>query len=93
VIRMGKQPRGDLCALRPMPSHKVDLAAQAVTRLEASPAQYEHAAARVEYGILARSGDELERGLELARSCGADGLAERATRELETVRGLSRVTS
>jgi tetratricopeptide (TPR) repeat protein len=71
----------------------VDLAAQAVTRLAASPAQYEHAAARVEYGILARSGDELERGLELARSCGADGLAERATRELETVRGLSRVTS
>ena len=33
----------------------VRLAAQAVTYLEASPCQYEHAAARVEYGILARS--------------------------------------
>ncbi|MEV0977521.1 AAA family ATPase [Streptomyces sp. NPDC049915] len=57
----------------------VDLAAQAVTYLAASPAQYEHAAARIEYGIL-------------ARSCGADGLAARATQALETVRGLSGVS-
>ncbi|POX45205.1 hypothetical protein C3489_34760 [Streptomyces sp. Ru71] len=71
----------------------VDLAAQAVKYLEASPAQYEHAAARIEHGVLARSEPELERGLALARSCGADGLVERATRELETVRGLSGVTS
>ncbi|PWJ04327.1 hypothetical protein DKG34_27490 [Streptomyces sp. NWU49] len=56
----------------------VRLAAQAVGYLESSPCQYEHAAARVEYGILARSGPDLERGLALARSCGADGLAARA---------------
>ncbi|MCL7426006.1 AAA family ATPase [Streptomyces sp. YS415] len=52
----------------------VRLAAQAVTFLEASPCQYEHAAARIEYGIAARSTTELNRGLALARQCGADGL-------------------
>jgi tetratricopeptide (TPR) repeat protein len=56
----------------------VRLAAQAVTYLEASPCQYEHAAALVEYGIATRSVPELERGLSLAESCGADGLAVRA---------------
>jgi tetratricopeptide (TPR) repeat protein len=56
----------------------VRLAEQAVARLEASPCQYEHAVARVEYGIAARSTAELERGLALARSCGADGLAAHA---------------
>ncbi|MGX1567475.1 ATP-binding protein [Streptomyces sp. NPDC055506] len=61
----------------------VRLAAQAVTYLEASPCQYEHAAARIEYGILARSVSDLERGLDLAVSCGADGLAERARAVLE----------
>ncbi|MFI6934761.1 ATP-binding protein [Streptomyces sp. NPDC050287] len=61
----------------------VRLAAQAVTYLEASPCQYEHAAARVEYGILSRSASELNRGLALARSCGADGLAARASAALE----------
>ncbi|WP_435613008.1 ATP-binding protein [Streptomyces sp. bgisy159] len=67
----------------------VQLAGQAVTFLESSPCQFEHAAARVEYGIAARSGAELERGLTLARSCGADGLAaqaERALRELSALR-------
>ncbi|GEC03112.1 hypothetical protein SSP24_07670 [Streptomyces spinoverrucosus] len=57
---------------------KVRLAAQAVTYLEASPCQYEHAAARIEYGLAARSTTELNRGLTLARSCGADGLARQA---------------
>lgn len=66
----------------------VRLAAQAVTYLEASPCQYEHAAARVEYGIASRSAAELERGLALARSCGADGLAARARQVLESGRGL-----
>ncbi|MET4659481.1 tetratricopeptide (TPR) repeat protein [Streptomyces sp. PvP037] len=66
----------------------VRLAAQAVTYLESSPCQYEHAAARVEYGILARSVPDLERGLALARSCGADGLAKRAREELGTSAGL-----
>ncbi|MFI2436203.1 ATP-binding protein [Streptomyces sp. NPDC018693] len=61
---------------------RVQLAGQAVTYLEASPCQYEHAAARVEYGIAARSAAELDRGLTLARSCGADGLAAQAERAL-----------
>ena len=56
----------------------VRLAEQAVTYLEASPCQYEHAAARVEYGIAARSAAELRRGMTLARSCGADGLVTQA---------------
>lgn len=66
----------------------VRLASQAVTYLEASPCQYEHAAARVEYGILARSVAELNRGLALAQSCGADGLVAQAREVLETGRGL-----
>lgn len=66
----------------------VRLAAQAVTYLECSPCQYEHAVARVEYGTLARSAPDLERGLALARSCGADALVERARAELATGAGL-----
>ncbi|MET8564025.1 AAA family ATPase [Streptomyces flaveolus] len=66
----------------------VQLAARAVTYLEASPCQYEHAAARVEYGIAARSVPELSRGLDLARACGAEGLVTRAREVLETGRGL-----
>ncbi|SCE51248.1 hypothetical protein GA0115245_14492 [Streptomyces sp. di188] len=62
----------------------VRLAGQAVTYLESSPCQYEHAAARIEYGVLARSVPDLERGEALARSCGADGLLERARAELAT---------
>ncbi|MFD4570906.1 ATP-binding protein [Streptomyces sp. NPDC058417] len=61
----------------------VRLAGQAVTYLEASPCQYEHAAARVEYGIAARSASELHRGLTLARECGADGLELQAQRALD----------
>ncbi|MEV5384721.1 AAA family ATPase [Streptomyces sp. NPDC052721] len=66
----------------------VQLAARAVTYLEASPCQYEHAAARVEYGIAARSVAELNRGLDLARACGAEGLVAQAREVLETGRGL-----
>ncbi|WP_105971310.1 ATP-binding protein [Streptomyces geranii] len=66
----------------------VRLAAQAVAYLESSPCQYEHAAARVEYGILSRSVTEIQRGLTLARSCGADGLVAQAREVLETGRGL-----
>ncbi|MFF7448940.1 MULTISPECIES: AAA family ATPase [unclassified Streptomyces] len=66
----------------------VRLLSQAVTYLEASPCQYEHAAARVEYGIAARSVAEINRGLALARSCGADGLVNQAREVLETGRGL-----
>ncbi|MGI5459657.1 ATP-binding protein [Streptomyces sp. CA-249302] len=66
----------------------VRLSAQAVAYLESSPCQYEHAAARVEYGIAARSVSEINRGLALARSCGADGLVTQAREVLETGRGL-----
>ncbi|WP_409468266.1 ATP-binding protein [Streptomyces sp. HC307] len=66
---------------------KVRLAAQAVTYLEASPCQYEHAAARIEYGLAARSTSELNRGLTLARSCGADGLAMQARQGLAALEG------
>ncbi|GHE59247.1 hypothetical protein GCM10018785_30530 [Streptomyces longispororuber] len=58
------------------------LYAKAVAYLEASPCAYEHAVARVEYGLAAGSVEELQRGLALARSCGADGLAARAERGL-----------
>lgn len=67
---------------------QLTLYAKAVTYLEASPCAYEHALARVEYGMAARSLSELNRGLTLARSCGADGLAARAREVLETGRGL-----
>jgi tetratricopeptide (TPR) repeat protein len=66
----------------------VTLHAQAVTYLESSPCAYEHAAARVEYGIAAKSVPELNRGLTLARSCGADGLVARAQSVLDNGRGL-----
>ncbi|MEU6220759.1 AAA family ATPase [Streptomyces sp. NPDC047022] len=66
----------------------VTLYAQAVTYLEASPCAYEHAAARVDYGIAAKSRAELNRGLTLARSCGADGLVTRAQTVLDHGRGL-----
>lgn len=65
----------------------VRLAARAAARLETSPCRYEHAAARVELGILSGSVEELDRGRELARSCGADGLVAQADRMLQTVRG------
>ncbi|MFG3217896.1 ATP-binding protein [Streptomyces sp. NPDC048185] len=65
----------------------VRLAAQAVAYLEASPCQYEHAAARIEYGIAARSKAELDRGLALARSCGSDGLVAKARAALTGLTG------
>ena len=65
----------------------VRLAAQAVAHLESSPCQYEHAAARIEYGIAARSATDLDRGLDLAVSCGADGLAELARAALKAGAG------
>ncbi len=67
---------------------RVTLYARAVAYLEASPCAYEHALARVEYGIAARSRTELTRGLTLARACGADGLVTRAREVMEMGRGL-----
>ncbi|MER5435488.1 AAA family ATPase [Streptomyces sp. NPDC002588] len=66
----------------------VRLAQQAVTYLEASPCQFEHAAARIEYGILSRSIAELNRGLTLARASGADGLVRKAEQALDGLTGL-----
>ncbi|MDQ1034948.1 tetratricopeptide (TPR) repeat protein [Streptomyces sp. V3I8] len=63
----------------------VELLGRAVTYLEASPCAYEHAAARVEYGIASRSPVEINRGLTLARSCGADTLATKAQEALDTL--------
>lgn len=60
----------------------VELLGGAVAYLEASPCAYEHAQARVEFGIAARSEPDLVRGLALAESCGADGLADRARNAL-----------
>jgi tetratricopeptide (TPR) repeat protein len=65
------------------------LLAQAVTRLAASPSAYEHALARVEYGLLIESPDELRRGLALAEACGADALAARASRALASEQPLT----
>jgi len=76
------------CAAALETGHRsVALLAQAVTYLESSPCAYEHAAARVEYGVAARSAAEIERGLTLASACGADGLAARARESLDTVGG------
>ncbi|MFE6163009.1 ATP-binding protein [Streptomyces sp. NPDC056486] len=71
------------CAASLESGHRaVALYARAVACLEASPCAYEHAVARVEYGIVAGSASELARGLALAESCGADGLAARARQSL-----------
>ncbi|GHH82489.1 hypothetical protein GCM10018793_42460 [Streptomyces sulfonofaciens] len=67
---------------------RTTLYARAAAYLEASPCAYEHALARVEYGIAARSAAELCRGLALARACGADGLVARAEEVLGNGRGL-----
>ncbi|MDQ0809946.1 tetratricopeptide (TPR) repeat protein [Streptomyces sp. B3I7] len=56
----------------------VALYERAVTYLEASPSAYEHAVARLEYGVATASRAELERALTLAKSCGAEGVAARA---------------
>lgn len=62
----------------------VELLAQAVSHLEASPCAFELAHARVEYGIAAGFVAELSAGLELAEACGADGVVARARRALES---------
>ncbi|OAH13639.1 ATP-binding protein [Streptomyces jeddahensis] len=64
------------------PDAAAPLLAQAVARLAASPSTYEHALARVEYGLLTGNPAELRRGFELAERCGADTLAARAWQAL-----------
>ncbi|MGW7412080.1 ATP-binding protein [Streptomyces sp. NPDC054863] len=68
----------------------VELLGHAVDCLKESPSAYEHAAARVELGVAARSRTELEKGRDHARNCGAAALvasADRALRELGYLRG------
>ncbi|WP_371484703.1 AAA family ATPase [Kitasatospora sp. NBC_00315] len=77
ALRVSAAVRGD--------AESVELLEEAVRRLAQSPAAYEHAIALVDLGAALRRADRgeearraLERGLELARTCGADALAERA---------------
>jgi DNA-binding CsgD family transcriptional regulator len=72
-------------------AERAKLLEEAVTCLEGSPAGYELARALVALGIeLRRTGrpeeaaHHLQRGLETAVQCGADGLAEQARSELDT---------
>ncbi|MBP0459050.1 AAA family ATPase [Streptomyces montanisoli] len=65
---------------------RADLLERAVAHLEASPSGYELARARVEYGIAAGFTAEIALGHDLAAGCGADGLAARASRALESAR-------
>jgi tetratricopeptide (TPR) repeat protein len=65
-------------ALFARPEDARDLLAAAVRHLEASPSAYEHALARVDYGIAIRSPRELARAQTLATACGAEALATRA---------------
>jgi tetratricopeptide (TPR) repeat protein len=74
------------CEAALAPRHRaVEPAARAAKLLEESPCQYEHAAARVEYGELTDSVTELRRGLTLAESCGADAVAQRARTALRNL--------
>jgi DNA-binding CsgD family transcriptional regulator len=69
----------------------IELLEEAVDHLEQSPARLEHALALVELGAAIRrvgrradAREPLRKGLELARVCGADAVAERAHDELVT---------
>lgn len=69
---------------RPEDAHH--LLADAVRHLEASPSAYEHALARVDYGIAIRSPRELARAQKLATTCGAEELATRAHQARTSIR-------
>ncbi|MFE7240077.1 ATP-binding protein [Streptomyces sp. NPDC057580] len=69
---------------RPEDAHH--LLADAVRHLEASPSAYEHALARVDYGIAIRSPRELARAHKLATACGAEELATRAHQARTSIR-------
>ncbi|GAA3481949.1 ATP-binding protein [Streptomyces yanii] len=69
---------------RPEDAHH--LLADAVRHLEASPSAYEHALARVDYGIAIRSPRELARAQKLATACGAEELATRAHQARTSIR-------
>ncbi|MEU0833368.1 AAA family ATPase [Streptomyces sp. NPDC005969] len=73
-------------ALFARPEEARHLLADAVRHLEASPSAYEHALARVDYGIAIRSRRELARAQELATACGAEALATRAHQARASIR-------
>nr|WP_229897996.1 AAA family ATPase [Streptomyces finlayi] len=64
---------------------RAELLRRAVDLLGSSPCKYEHAGARIEWGIATGSPSELEKGRAIAVTCGAAELiksADRALREL-----------
>ena len=70
-------------------THSIDYLHAATEHLDRSPRHYEYARALVDLGAALRragaragSRDPLRAGYELARECGADGLAETARQEL-----------
>ncbi|MFV5993770.1 ATP-binding protein [Streptomyces sp. NPDC056231] len=73
-------------ALFARPEEARHLLADAVRHLEASPSAYEHALARVDYGIAIRSRRELARAQKLATACGAEALATRAHQARASIR-------
>ncbi|MFJ8587294.1 ATP-binding protein [Streptomyces sp. NPDC093595] len=72
-------------ALFARPEEAVELLAQAVHHLAASPSAYEHALARYDHGLALGSPAELTHAADLATSCGADALATRALLARESV--------
>ncbi|MET9704127.1 ATP-binding protein, partial [Streptomyces griseus] len=73
-------------ALFAPPERSAQLLAEAVAHLEKSPSAYEHALARVDYGIAIGSHRELARAQKQAMACGAEGLAARAQQARASIR-------
>ncbi len=73
-------------ALFAPPERAAQLLAEAVGHLEKSSSAYEHALARVDYGIAIGSHRELARAQKQAMACGAEGLAARAQQARASIR-------
>ncbi|CAM5404432.1 hypothetical protein SBADM41S_07073 [Streptomyces badius] len=73
-------------ALFAPPERSAQLLAEAVGHLEKSSSAYEHALARVDYGIAIGSHRELARAQKQAMACGAEGLAARAQQARASIR-------
>ncbi|XUZ99441.1 ATP-binding protein [Streptomyces araujoniae] len=73
-------------ALFAPPEEAERLLAEAVRHLERSSSAYEHALARVDYGIAIGSHRELARAQKQAMACGAEGLAARAQHARTSIR-------
>ncbi|MFC9481521.1 AAA family ATPase [Streptomyces griseus] len=73
-------------ALFAPPERSAQLLAEAVGHLEKSSSAYEHALARVDYGIAIGSHRELARAQKQAMTCGAEGLAARAQQARASIR-------